>query len=178
MSIFVTRNGERAGPYPIEEIRRLKEIGWLRESDFAWSEGLPNWVPLSQVPGLATPPPPPPAAMTVPPPPAGPSNSELLLRRLVTAFVMFVVGFVVLYFVLLVVTMGIGGAIAGMQASPDQHPTTFDEGYKIGLEAGRQFREHYGKIIAEIDVLVALVLAALLSLGVAFSGLLPWCRKK
>src|SRR5438552_14819900 len=54
MQIHVARNGQRIGPFSLEEVNRQLAAGSLSLSDLAWYEGIPNWVTLSQVPGVGT----------------------------------------------------------------------------------------------------------------------------
>ena len=74
--IHVSREGQRFGPYLVNEVKDYLKAGNLRFSDLVWYDGVVEWVPLSRVPGVgegvetlhaAAPPPPKP-----PPPPAGP----------------------------------------------------------------------------------------------------------
>ena len=53
MEIYVQRQGQQTGPFPLEQIRHELATGALRTTDMAWYEGAPGWVPLSFVPGLA-----------------------------------------------------------------------------------------------------------------------------
>jgi len=52
MQIHVARNGHRMGPFSLEEVNRQLAGGLLSLSDLAWYEGIPNWIALSQVPGV------------------------------------------------------------------------------------------------------------------------------
>jgi len=52
MAIYITRNGQRYGPYSLTEAQEHVRSGSLAMSDLAWQEGLPNWIPLNQVPGF------------------------------------------------------------------------------------------------------------------------------
>lgn len=52
MQIHVARDGHRMGPFSLEEVNRQLAAGSLGLSDLAWYEGIPNWVALSQVPGV------------------------------------------------------------------------------------------------------------------------------
>lgn len=56
--------GNRHGPVPAAELKRLADSGQLSPADLVWKEGLANWVSASSVKGLfagsATPPPLPP----------------------------------------------------------------------------------------------------------------------
>ena len=55
MQIHINREGQQFGPYTVEEVRAYLAQGSLFPGDFAWYEGLPNWTPLSQIPGLGSP---------------------------------------------------------------------------------------------------------------------------
>jgi len=52
MQVHIDRNGERYGPYSIEDINTYLANGTLLPADLAWHEGLSGWVPLSQVSGV------------------------------------------------------------------------------------------------------------------------------
>lgn len=77
--IHVSREGQRFGPYLINEVKDYLKSGNLRFSDTVWYNGLNDWVSLSLVPGVsdgvetlhaaAPPPPKPPPAPTGPPQP-------------------------------------------------------------------------------------------------------------
>jgi len=182
MNVFITKNGQRLGPYSIDEASRLRASGQLQDKDWAWYEGLTDWIPLDQVPGLASVP------ATLPPPPgslpggpvSGQDDPTLLIRRLATAAVIFGVLFLVFFLVIFMVALMVGGGLAGMHASMAQHaqPGNFQEGYQIGQEAGREFGAKYGRLIAGFAALAALLLSALAAGWMAFSNLLPWCRRK
>jgi len=45
-------NGQQRGPVSREEIIGLVSRGQLRLNDYVWSDGMPNWVPIQNVPGL------------------------------------------------------------------------------------------------------------------------------
>jgi hypothetical protein len=46
---FIVEHGESAGPYSFAEVMRRLEQGDLRMTDFTWAEGLPQWMPLSEL---------------------------------------------------------------------------------------------------------------------------------
>ncbi|MGC8882628.1 MAG: GYF domain-containing protein [Bryobacteraceae bacterium] len=67
MQYFISRGGQTYGPYPEEEIRRMLSEGRILASDLCWTQGMPQWQPVSQVFGApAVPAPPPPAAVHAP----------------------------------------------------------------------------------------------------------------
>lgn len=45
--IFIYRDGQDQGPYTLEQVQACLIIGTLTATDFAWYEGMPDWVPLS-----------------------------------------------------------------------------------------------------------------------------------
>ena len=53
MQVHVARNGQRMGPFALEEINRQLTSGTLSLTDLAWYEGAPGWVQLSAVPGVS-----------------------------------------------------------------------------------------------------------------------------
>lgn len=64
MEIHITRNGEQWGPYSINEINEQIAEGSLQPDDFAWHDGLSEWVTVKNIQGVACkrmPPPVPPA---------------------------------------------------------------------------------------------------------------------
>jgi hypothetical protein len=52
MTLYITRNGQRLGPYTIADAQQMVAAGTLQPSDWAWYEGLTDWIPLQQVPGF------------------------------------------------------------------------------------------------------------------------------
>ena len=63
---FYGRDGARQGPVSEDELRRLAGAGELRAHDLVWRDGMANWQPAAEVPGLfpdgaSVPPPLPPA---------------------------------------------------------------------------------------------------------------------
>ena len=52
MSIYITRNKEKFGPYSLEDVQTLVDDKIVSEMDFAWAEGEPEWVPLKKIEGL------------------------------------------------------------------------------------------------------------------------------
>ncbi len=90
-----------------------------------------------------------------------------LLKRIATSIVLFVFFFVVVYFAICVV----GGAISGGMAGSGT--TNAQDGYEAGRLAGENFVRHNVPVI----LLSTLVISLVSSLGLSFSGILPWCRK-
>lgn len=57
MDWYVSRDGDREGPFSSEQIRLLAETGDLKSRDLVWRTGMEQWTPAQEVPGLLTPPP-------------------------------------------------------------------------------------------------------------------------
>ena len=49
MQIHVNRNGQQFGPYTFEELASFLQQGSISRDDWAWHEGLANWVQISQL---------------------------------------------------------------------------------------------------------------------------------
>jgi uncharacterized RDD family membrane protein YckC len=61
MQVHIDRNGQRFGPYDFETLRQYVSTGHVQPSDMAWTDGLPEWQPVSVLlGGSAVPPAPPP----------------------------------------------------------------------------------------------------------------------
>jgi hypothetical protein len=88
----------------------------------------------------------------------------LILKRFGTALVLFIILFPVLFVGSLVMGVGIVGSHA--------EASHYQSGYKEG-EVGAGFGRDYGAIIFG----GALGISVLASVTVAFSGVLPWCRR-
>ena len=79
MEIFLTRNGQKLGPFSVQDVNEMLRTGGATHADQAWYAGLASWVPLSQVPGIAPPlPQPPPAAPLPGPPPTAKRRSKVI----------------------------------------------------------------------------------------------------
>jgi len=55
MMIHVMRDGQQFGPYTLEDANAYLAQGTLLPTDQAWYEGAPDWVLLTQVPGVLSP---------------------------------------------------------------------------------------------------------------------------
>jgi len=53
MTLYITKKGQRMGPYSLAEAQRLVANGTFLATEWAWHEGLPNWIPLNRVSGFA-----------------------------------------------------------------------------------------------------------------------------
>ena len=70
MNYMLMRNGQQYGPYTLADLQRYVAAGNILVSDLVKSEGMDNWVPLSQIIGNI--PVPAPAAPQWTPPPVSP----------------------------------------------------------------------------------------------------------
>jgi hypothetical protein len=52
VNIYLTQNDQKSGLYSFLQAQRLLASGAAQLTDWAWYEGLPNWIPLSQIPGM------------------------------------------------------------------------------------------------------------------------------
>ena len=57
---FVAVEGQQHGPYPPEQVTAALSRGEIGPDTLVWTEGMPAWAPVRQVPGLAPPAVPPP----------------------------------------------------------------------------------------------------------------------
>ena len=49
---YYARDGQQAGPLQLPELQALAAQGQLGGSDLVWTEGMPQWQPASQMPGV------------------------------------------------------------------------------------------------------------------------------
>ncbi len=68
MQVHVDRGGERFGPYNLEDVNAYLTNGTLLPTDQAWQDGMPDWVPITQIPGVTAP-----GGAAAPPPPPTPA---------------------------------------------------------------------------------------------------------
>jgi Ca2+-binding EF-hand superfamily protein len=73
MQIHIDRGGQRFGPYSIEQVKAHLADGTILPTDLGWTDGMTDWVPVTQVPGVATAA----AAAAAPPPPSPPAAEGL-----------------------------------------------------------------------------------------------------
>ena len=52
MDIYINRDGQQNGPYSLDKINECLAQGSMQPTDLAFHEGLPDWIPLSQVAGV------------------------------------------------------------------------------------------------------------------------------
>jgi formylglycine-generating enzyme len=55
MEIYLHQDGERSGPYTLENLQAWLEAGQLTVADAAWFEGCSDWVTVQDVPGIMLP---------------------------------------------------------------------------------------------------------------------------
>ena len=49
MSVYIAKEGRNWGPYESKQVSVLVERGSFAGNDWAWIEGEPNWMPVSEV---------------------------------------------------------------------------------------------------------------------------------
>ena len=54
MKIFISREGQKLGPYSVEEINARLRAGELNLHDWAWPEGASDWGPLESIVGIVS----------------------------------------------------------------------------------------------------------------------------
>ena len=52
MEIYISRDGQQFGPYTIADLEADLNAGNIVKTDLAWYEGAPDWIPVSELPGL------------------------------------------------------------------------------------------------------------------------------
>ncbi|HEX4139360.1 MAG TPA: DUF4339 domain-containing protein [Candidatus Methylacidiphilales bacterium] len=55
MTLYLSQNGERMGPFTLDQVHELARTGQVRDTDLAWYDGQTTWVPLRDVPGFVSP---------------------------------------------------------------------------------------------------------------------------
>lgn len=104
MEIYITRNGERYGPYTLAEVQTDIDAGNILPTDLAWHNGATDWHEVWQLEGVnvpkrRVPPPPPPRTAyypNMPPKPPSVGGGEMVI------------------FILLSVLLPIAGLIIGI----------------------------------------------------------------
>jgi anti-anti-sigma regulatory factor len=54
MQIYISKGGQRYGPYSVEELRQQLESGVFTTGDFASCDDGRSWIPISAVPGIGS----------------------------------------------------------------------------------------------------------------------------
>ncbi len=52
MNIYLSKDGQQTGPFPLEEVKRKLAAGEILPTQLAWYQGAPGWGPISSVPGV------------------------------------------------------------------------------------------------------------------------------
>ena len=52
LEIYISRDGQQFGPYTIADLEADLNAGNIVKTDLAWYEGAPDWIPVSELPGL------------------------------------------------------------------------------------------------------------------------------
>ena len=94
----------------------------------------------------------------------------LFLKRFVT----FIILVPILWIVFFIGTLAVVGGVVGAQAARSQHANDFQSGYAVGHAAGQEVGKKYGPMI----LLGSIGASTIASLGISFSGVLPWCRRR
>ena len=75
MNWYYAKNGNQNGPLPTEDMKDRIAMGEISPTDLAWSEGMADWMPVSQIPELKVETPARQESFT-PPPPAATAESS------------------------------------------------------------------------------------------------------
>jgi len=91
----------------------------------------------------------------------------LLLKRIFTSLVIFLILVWILYYGAIVVTCFFAGMIGAL------HSSGAADKQEVGRQAASQFFEQHAAVVAGSAIGIALVA----SVALCFCGVLPWCRK-
>lgn len=162
---YANGDGDRKPQGPVGEaaLRALHVAGTVTDRTWVIEEGGKEWLPYAR---FFTPLPPVPASGAGIPDEGGPSP---FLTRLLTAAALALP----LSFAAFVLLVAVGGAVVGAQSGA-AHPGDTPAAYEAGREAGTAFGQKYAVPL----FLGALGLGTAGSAALAFSGVLPWCRRK
>ena len=53
-NIFINKDGQQLGPYSIDDAKGLVLSGHISATDWAWTDGAADWIPLNHIPGFST----------------------------------------------------------------------------------------------------------------------------
>ena len=81
LQVHIDRNGQRFGPYTVEELNTYLAGGQVLPTDRAWYEGLADFGPLANIPGVQLP-----GAAAPPPPPRPPPPNPFFFIYTATPF--------------------------------------------------------------------------------------------
>ena len=110
MTLYIAKNDQKLGSYTIAEAQSLVTVGTIQATDWAWYEGLIDWIPLNQVPGFAAATPAAAAVAEAPVPRA---------KRPVLVWIICIIFFICTPFMLLSVVMSllmVSGVISGPES--------------------------------------------------------------
>ena len=80
MQVHIDRGGQRFGPYSVEQVNAHLADGSILPTDLGWTDGMADWVPVTQVSGVTS------AEAAVPPPPPADTGSTCpMCQAVVTA---------------------------------------------------------------------------------------------
>jgi len=54
MQVHIDRGGQRFGPYSVEQVNSHLAEGAILPTDLGWTDGMTDWVPVTQVAGVST----------------------------------------------------------------------------------------------------------------------------
>jgi hypothetical protein len=101
MEIYISRSGERYGPFSLAEVQADIDAGNIQPTDLAWHDGVTDWAEVWQLDGITlpkrrVPPPPPPARAAYYPtmPQKSSSGGDMALLILLTLLLP-IVGFII-----------------------------------------------------------------------------------
>lgn len=86
MPYLINRNGQQFGPYSADELKQYVAEGRVLSTDLAWEDGMPNWLPVSQIMAQQGMPVPVPGRSPAPPSVAVKPDNYLVPAILVTLF--------------------------------------------------------------------------------------------
>ena len=52
MQLYISRDGEQNGPYSLKDVNACLKDSTLQPTDLACQEGMDEWVPLNEIPGV------------------------------------------------------------------------------------------------------------------------------
>jgi hypothetical protein len=124
MTLYIAKNDQKLGPYTIAEAQSLVTVGTIQATDWAWYEGLADWIPLNQVPGFAVT-----AAPAAPVPVAVAEAPAPRAKRPVLVWVLSILFFIFTPFALLSLVMTLLMASGGIPVPEAQRPLIQSQSY-------------------------------------------------
>ena len=55
MDIYINKDGQQSGPFPLDEVNRKLATGEIQSTNLAWYQGAAGWGPVSAIPGVTLP---------------------------------------------------------------------------------------------------------------------------